>query len=155
MVRDVPCLKSLTRAPHFKFSSEKLTAAFCGTRLSPLAQNSDKHFAEEAKFRRVFRMQSAAESCLVLILLQPAPDHADSWAHFKARRHRDEGSLSPDFGHHLEKFAVCRYVICFVPAEGISTLGLDLSSCVRLCTFYLLCIMSCESPGSLVNVSST
>ncbi len=60
---------------------------------------------------------------------------------------------SPSEVYHLP---VPLNVICFVPDRGIipSTMGLDLSLCVRLSTFQLLCIMSSESHRWLVYVSS-
>lgn len=55
------------------------------------------------------QFESAPESSLVLIHLKPSPDHARSWAHFKAQC-RHVGSLSRFFGHHLQKFTMCWYL---------------------------------------------
>lgn len=124
--------------------------SFLWLRLS-LIEN--KHFAVQENFW----VKASVESCLVLIRLKQAPAHAHSWAHFKAQQHH-VGSLSPFLGHHLQKFAICWYPstwsLLFQP-NGLysASWGLDLSPCVRLFTFPLLCTMSSESKGWLAYVS--
>lgn len=56
-------------------------------------------------------MKPATESCLSLILLQSVPDHANSWAHFKAQHHH-HGSLCLFFGLHLQKFPPRHDLFC-------------------------------------------
>ena len=99
--RDAVPFKELDSGPHFEFGFERLSLA----RTPPRREQT---FCWRGQVLENFWMKPAAESCWVLIRLQPAPDHADSWAHFKAQHHRD-GSLSPFFGHHLQKFTICRY----------------------------------------------
>lgn len=151
MGRDILCLKSLTQALILNLALRSFLWHWL-----PHVENSDKHFAEEAKLRRTSewsQLQKAVGfnhvaaspwSCRLLSALQSSAPP----------RWLSQPSLwtSPSEVYYLP---VPLNVICFVPAKGIkpSTLGLDLSLCVRLSKFQLLCIMSSESSGWLVYVS--
>lgn len=65
--------KEIDSHTNFQFSLAKIMAALSVGALWRIVVNI------EAKFRKL-----AAESCVVLILLQPATDYADSRVHFKA-----------------------------------------------------------------------
>lgn len=132
--------KELDSGPHFQFGFEKLTAAFRGTG-SPshttatnilLKRPSSGELLNAVSCWKLFGFNPVAASpwsCRVLSTLQSS---APPWWLTQPILW-----TSPSQVYYL---LVALDVICFVPAMGISTSGLDLSLCVRLSTFQQLCV---------------
>lgn len=78
LARDILLFKEFDSGAHLELSFVKLSVV-------QTPSHREQTFCWRGQVQENFWMKSAAESSLVLIRLKPAPDHAHSWADFKAQ----------------------------------------------------------------------